>query len=512
VEPVPEADAAAARFQRFAGTEGARANLKQRSVRGALFVAAGGATDFVVRFGAIAVLARLLRPEDFGLIAMVTAVTSIVEGFRDLGLATATVQRPDITHRQVSNLFWVNAAAGAGFAACFCVSAPVIARFFHEPRLVAIAIVLSLAFVWGGLSAQHEALMSRQLKQGELSFIRLASTVTSTVAAVVLAARGYGYWALVWREVIRTALVSLGIWARCPWVPGWPRRGVATGALIRFGTELSATHLLTSLIASIDRLLIGRFFGAVPVGLYRQAQQLLMVPVDQLNAPITAMAQPALSALQDDPERYRRYYDRIAFLVALATVPLGVLVAVYAREIALVVLGAGWGQATAFIRIFGVAAAIRPAVATSAVVLITCGHSARYLRAAIAHSLLLAVLMCAGLAWGPEGVAVAHVSATVIALWPKLWYSFLETPISVRLFARSVRVPVAAGTATLAGMMALRHLLPPGRDLPALLVGATVGPALYLAACLLQGEGRARLAVLGGDLRGALQRRVAATG
>lgn len=354
--------------------------------------------------------------------------------------------------------------------------------------------------------------MSRQLKQGELSFIRLASTLTSTVAAVVLASRGFGYWALVWREVIRTALVSLGIWARCPWVPGWPRRGVATGALLRFGTELSATHLLTSLIASIDRLLIGRFFGAVPVGLYRQAQQLLMVPVDQLNAPITAMAQPALSALQDDPERYRRYYDRITFLVALATMPLGVLVAVYAREIALVVLGAGWSQASTFIRIFGVAAAIRPAVATSAVVLITCGHSARYLRAAIAHSLLLAVLMCAGLAWGPEGVAVAHVSATVIALWPKLWYSFLETPVSVRLFARSVRVPVAAGLATLAGMLALRHLLPPGRDLPALLVGATVGPALYLAACLLQGEGRARLAGLGGDLRSALQRRVAPAG
>lgn len=502
-------DPAAVRFERLAGTGAARAELKQRSVRGALFVAVGGATDFVVRFGAIAVLARLLHPEDFGLIAMVTAVTSVVEGFRDLGLATATVQRPAITHRQVSNLFWVNAAAGAAFALAFCALSPVIASFFHEPRLVAVAVVLSLAFVWGGLSAQHEALMSRQLKQGELSFIRLAATVTSTAAAVLLARRGFGYWALVWREVIRTGLVSLGIWARCPWIPGWPRRGVETGSLIRFGTELSATHLLTSLIASADRLLIGRFFGAVPVGFYRQAQQLLMVPVDQLNAPITAMAQPALAALQGDPERYRRYYDRVTFLVALATVPLGVIVAVFAREIAHVVLGEAWGQATGFIRIFGVAAAIRPAVATSAVVLITCGHSARYLRAAIAHSLLLAVLMCAGLSWGPEGVGVAHVSATVIALWPKLWYSFLDTPVSVGLFVRSVRVPVVAGAAAVAATLALnRELVLP--DASALVAGAVLGSAVYLAVCLLQGEGRRRIRALAEDLRAALRRRTAA--
>jgi PST family polysaccharide transporter len=285
---------------------------------------------------------------------------------------------------------------------------------------------------------------------------------------------------------------------------------VETGSLIRFGTELSATHLLTALIASVDRLLIGRFFGAVPVGLYRQAQQLLMVPVDQLNAPITAMAQPALAALQDDPERYRRYYDRVTFLVALATVPLGVVVAVYAREIAHVVLGEAWGPAAGFIRIFGVAAAIRPAVATSAVVLITCGHSARYLRAAIAHSLLLAALMAAGLAWGAEGVAVAHVSATVIALWPKLWYSFLDTPVSVGLFVRSVRVPVVAGLATGAAVLALRRglALP---DAQALAAGVGLGSAVYVAASLAQGEGRRRIGALALDLRAALRRRSSAS-
>src|SRR5690606_18080967 len=117
-------------FSQFAQTDGLRANLKRRSIRGAIFMASGSGFDVVIRLGAIAVLARLLGPEDFGLLAIVTAITGVLDGFKDLGLSTATVQRPEITHRQVSNLFWVNVLVGCGLALGFCVSAPLIAEFF----------------------------------------------------------------------------------------------------------------------------------------------------------------------------------------------------------------------------------------------------------------------------------------------------------------------------------------------------------------------------------------------
>jgi O-antigen/teichoic acid export membrane protein len=503
-------------FARFAGTDAVLANLKRKSVRGAAFVALGGAGDFVLRLGAIAILARLLSPEDFGLVAMVTAVTAVLDGFRDLGLGMATVQHQEITQRQATHLFWVNAVGGMAFALVLCVFSPLIAGFYRDDRLVALTIAMSLTFVWGGLSVQHEALMSRQLKQSQLATIRLAASALSIVVGVALALRGWGYWALVWREVVRSALVVGGVWLGCPWLPGRPGRGAEAGALIRFGRDLTFANLLVALITNIDRLLIGRYFGPSAVGLYRQAQQLLMAPIDQLNAPLIAVAQPALSALQREPDRYRRYYEKIASLVALATVPVGLFVAVYATEVTALVLGPAWSEAAALIRIFGVAAAIRPAVGTSAIVLMTCGQSARYLWIAVAHSVVLVSALVVGIRWGAEGAAFAHVATTVVLLVPKLYYSFLRTPVRSAVFLRAVRNPAIAGAVMAACLIALRAAIPTTGVLTSLLVGSTVGSILYPAVWLLLPGGReqARALVLdvNGALRGGPARRLAKSG
>jgi PST family polysaccharide transporter len=497
------------RFTRYTETEGVRKHLKQKSVRAAVFMASGGGFDFAIRLASIAILGRLLVPEDFGVVAMVTALTAIVEGVKDLGLGTSTVQRRDITHRQITNLFWINSAGGVVFTLMFCLAAPWVGRFYGDDRLVGATVVLSLMFIWYGVSAQHEALMSRQLKQGELSAIRLIATFVSIVVAVMLAVGGWGYWALAWREVVRSAVVAIGVWVRCPWLPGLPTRAVETRSFLRFGRDLSATNLLTAVISSVDRLLVGRFFGADAVGMYRQAQQLLIAPIEQLNAPIMAVAQPSLSALQREPERYARYYEKVVFLVTMATLPLGLFCAVYAREIALLVLGPAWGGAAVFIMIFGLTTAIRPAVATSATVLITCGRSRRYLVINIVHSVLLAAFFAFGVKWGAEGVAVAHVAVTVVLLIPKLYYSFEGSPVSLGLFYRAVRTPLITGMVMVGGLILVRRLLPmPGTVLP-LLIGSIAAAILCAAGQMIQPSGRRQIAALVKDVSFSLRRRVA---
>ena len=429
------------------------ANLDPQCV----FVASGTALDLVLRIVAIAVLARLLVPEYFGLVAMVTALTAIVDGFRDLGLAAATVQRQQISARQISNLFWINLLAGGLFAAAFCAMAPVVAAYYRDPRLLGITLAMSTTFLLSGLSVQHEALMSRQLRQGELAFVRLFANLASVLLAIVLAIIGLEYWALVAREVARSALIAIAVWIRCPWIPNAPTRGAGTRTMLRYGADLSFTHVLTAVIANCDRILIGRYFGPVPLGLYRQAQQLLLVPIDSLNQPIVGVSQPTLSRLQDNPDRYRRYYERILFLVALLTVPLGLFVAIYAEPLTLLLLGPNWSDAAIFLRIFGFVAAIRPAIATSAMVLITCGKSRAYLVTAVVHSLVLLVLMLIGVRWGAEGIAGAHVAATIILMYPKLLYSFIDTPVSVGVFLGAVRTPVVAAVGMTLCLLALRN-------------------------------------------------------
>jgi len=139
-------------FDRFSRTDDVRTNLKRKSVRGAVFMASGNGADILVRFVSIVILARLLMPEEFGLVAMVMALTSILDGFRDFGLSAATVQRPDITHQQVTNLFWVNVMVGAVLALIVVSAAPLIADFYQENRLVEISVALSSVFVWNGLT------------------------------------------------------------------------------------------------------------------------------------------------------------------------------------------------------------------------------------------------------------------------------------------------------------------------------------------------------------------------
>ena len=200
-------------------------------------MASGGGLELFIKLVSIPVLARLLSPADFGLVAMVTAFTASLDAVRDAGLGTATVQRKELTVPQVSNLFWLNTAIGIFFAVLVSASSSAVAAFYHEHRLTGITMGLSLTYLMSGASVQHEALMNRQMRQGELAFIRLFASVSSIAVAIVLALIGWEYWALVWREVSRSAFVAAGVWVRCRWLPGLPSRGQGTRSLLRFGGE-----------------------------------------------------------------------------------------------------------------------------------------------------------------------------------------------------------------------------------------------------------------------------------
>ena len=169
----------AERFAKFADTGAVRRNLKQKSVRGVLFMVAGGSADIGIRLVSTFLLARLLSPNDFGLVAMVISVTGIAEQFSELGLSTATIQCRELSHHQVTNLFWINVGTGCLFSLAICGLAPGIGNFYGDPSLVPMTLVISTTFVWGGLTVQHQALLSRQMKQAYLVVIRVSASCLS---------------------------------------------------------------------------------------------------------------------------------------------------------------------------------------------------------------------------------------------------------------------------------------------------------------------------------------------
>jgi PST family polysaccharide transporter len=481
------------RFAKLLELPAAEESFRDTSVRGGAYAFFGEAVDFVLRLGSVIVLARLLVPEHFGLISMVTAVTTIGERFKDLGLMSATIQSPALDHRQSSTLFWVNLVVGGAILGAFVCLAYPLAWFYGDPRLTAITLALASTFLWSGAANQHFALLRRALRYREIALIQLGASALSIALAVLLALEGFGYWALVAREITRSAALAAGAWICFPWLPGLPARGTGVRRMLRFGIDITAVNVLHLLSQSFDQMLIGKVFGPHPLGLYRQGFQLALTPMNQVSYPIRVVAESALSRLQDDSVRYRSYYCGILKTVSLATIPVGLFLAVYSEEIIAVALGSKWQEASAVFRILAIAACLRPAAETAGAVMVSRGLSRRFLWLGVLSAATLVGFFIAGLRFGPEGVASAHIWALWLLLVPKLYWSFKQTPVQVRDFFSSITSSAVAGLVMTTALV----LLKAGRFFSAassiLVAGAVVAPVVFIATFLVVPGGKADL-------------------
>ena len=228
----------------FFDTEYLRADLKGRSIRGGAATISAQGVKFLLHTGSIVILARLLTPGDFGLIAMVATVTNFVRMFKDMGLSTATVQRAEINHAQISTLFWVNTAIGVTLAVLTAALAPAIAWFYGEPRLTVVTIVLAGTFIFSGLTIQHQALLRRHMCFVKLGVIEVAGLLVGVATAIVAAWRGAGYWSLIFMQLSVTGTIAVGVWAASGWRPGWPRRRAGSRSMLAFGRNITGFHII----------------------------------------------------------------------------------------------------------------------------------------------------------------------------------------------------------------------------------------------------------------------------
>src|SRR5215471_2302825 len=307
--------------QEFFRTDHLKVNLGGRTARGGVVAIVSQGLKFIVTIGATSVMARLLTPADYGLIGMVAFVTGFVAMYKDLGLSTATVQKSEISFEQTSTLFWINVLLSLGITLFTAAIAPLVAWFYGEPRLALITVVTASGFFISGLAVQHEALLRRQMRYFALASISLTSVAVGYVVGIVLAWKGFSYWALVLSQLAVAAAGTLLTVSLCRWMPGLPQRNTGVRSMIRFGSNLTGFTTINYFSRNLDNLLIGRVWGAQQLGLYSRAYQLMGLPIDQINEPITSVAVPALSRLTDSPESYRRAYLRMLEKIAMLTIP-----------------------------------------------------------------------------------------------------------------------------------------------------------------------------------------------
>jgi len=407
-------------------------DLKARAIRGGFAKVCAQGANFVLRIGSLMVLARLLDPKDFGLVGMVTAVTGVLSLFKDFGLSTASVQRSSVTEEQVSTLFWINLLVGVALCSLTILAAPFIVRFYHEPALFWVTIVLALGFLFNAAGVQHGAILQRDMRFTTLSLIDIVSLILSTSIGIGMAIRGYGYWALVGMTLCGPLVSTIYVILVTRWVPGKPRRGVGIGSLMRFGGTITLNGLVVYFAYNLEKVLLGRFWGASVVGIYGRAYQLSNIPTENLNSSIGGVAFSALSRVQHDPVRLRSYFLKCYSLVLALSVPLTILGALFAVDAISVLLGPKWREAAPIFRL------LTPTILTFAMInpfawlLFSMGKVRRSLHIALVITPLVIAGYLIGLPYGPKGVALGYSVAMGLWILPHILWCVHGTSISVR--------------------------------------------------------------------------------
>jgi O-antigen/teichoic acid export membrane protein len=432
------------------GDPGAQ-TIGRRTAHGAVVTTIAQTGGFALRMASMVVLARLVAPRDFGLVGMVTAFTGFLGLLRDGGLSMAAVQRSTITHDQTSTLFWINLAVGGILAALCGLSAPVLVRFYGEPRLFGIAIVIGLGFIFNGAAIQHRALLQRAMRFQALAAIDTVSLVVSIGLAIGAAAAGAGYWAIVVMTIGLPAAGGVGAWMAARWIPGPPRRGTGVRSMIWYGGAITLNNIIVYVAYNTDKVLLGRFWGAEALGIYGRAYQLINIPTENLNASVGLVAFPALSRMQHDPARLRDYFLKGHGLFLCLVMPIAAGCFLFADDIVRVFLGPKWSEAGVIFRLLSPTIVAFALVNPLAWIIFAAGHTVRALKIS---SLVVTVAIVGyglGLRAGPQGVALGFSLAMTLLVVPISMWAVRDTAISVWDIGRGVMYPLlsiaAASTA-----------------------------------------------------------------
>lgn len=484
-------------------------DLARTAAHGAWVTLLAQFSRFGLRFGSMMVLARLLTPDEFGLVAMATSIIGVAEIIRDFGLSSAAIQASELNHSERTNLFWVNLLIGAvcGVAAAGC--SGLIADIYGQPVVATIVLSLSWLLLVSGANTQFRAELSRELRFRALAMTDVLAQVFSVGAAIVAAALGAGYWSIVLQQIVLVVVTFVSSFVMCKWRPGWYRRDVAITRFLRFGGGVVGTQAIGYTVNNVDNVAIGAVWGAVPLGVYGRAYQLLLVPLEQINAPMTNVVLPVLSRVRHDKKTFVSYLLR-AQLVNCYVLGTGfALAAGLASPLVALIFGPQWSAVTPIFAVLAIGGIFRGFTQVMYWIFLASDRTGAQFRLYLYTRPVMVGLILAGLPWGPVGVAVGHSTAFMLYWLVSLWRAGKVAEIDISpLFRQAVRsltvISAPVGILAFLGSRCVHNLAIGG------VVGAAFGLAYVTIVCSISSTQRQEVAMIGRTLRSAAGRKAAA--
>jgi O-antigen/teichoic acid export membrane protein len=361
------------------------------------------------------ILARLLLPSDYGVLALVIVFIEIASVFVQSGLGTSLIQKKVIDSIDLSSVFYLSLGIAGFVYMLLYFSAPFIASFYEKPMLTNILRVLSLTLFPGAFNAIQNAIVSRTMQFKRLFYSSIGSGIISGIVGIVFAYLGYGVWALVFQQLVNQLCITLILWFTVKWRPTLEFSTERVSVLFSFGWKLLLSSLLETAYRNLRSLIIGKLYTSSILGFYNRGQHFPKLVATSINGPIQSVLLPALSAEQDYKDRVKSMMRRSIVTSSFIVFPMMIGLAAVSEPLIILLLTEKWLPAVPFMKLFCITYALWPIHTANLQAINAMGRSDIYLKLEILKKILGLAILAISLIWGIYGLAIGEVIASIIS-------------------------------------------------------------------------------------------------
>ena len=458
-----------------------RRGLGRRAVNGVFWTATSNWGDQISRLVVFIILARLLDPEDFGLVALALVFIGFVDVVADQGLVAALIQRKDIARRHLDTGFWVLVAVGVFLMLMLMALSVPLAAALHENALAPVLVALAVVIPIGSLSDVQRALLSRDLAFRSLALRTLVGIAIGSVIGIGAAVLGFGVWSLVAQRVSSEVAQTVVLWRVVPWRPAFAFGYREARELFGFGKHVVGFKLLNYANSNVDNFLVGAVLGPVSLGLYTLGYRILRLVIQMTSNLIDGVAFPVYARMQDNPDRFRRAYYKSGAFAALLAFPGFTAILVLAPDLVSVLFGPKWSASVPVMQVLALVGILRSVNYLNSSTLTALGKPKwRVVIVGFTTVIFVAALLIS--VWfGIVAVAVATLIVSIIVTPLPYVAVHRLVPFSILRYLRGIAPAVVASIALGLTMLGVRHLMADRSDLVTLLVAGASGFVAYAA-------------------------------
>ncbi len=459
--------------------------LKYRVISGTIWNSISSGFSFFLNIGTIAVLARLLKPEEFGLFAMINVVINILDSFSDMGASGAVISYRDVTSKELSSLFYFNIFVGVGLSALMVIASPLIVFYFKEPRIYMYLWILALNFTLTSPATLFNVLLKKEMKFKILSRIMIIGNIVYSVSAVLYALLFGGIMALVVGTVLQGLVFSamnihygLKLWK--------PEKIKIKYAYIKrflsFGLYQMGERIINRFNWNIDYLLVGRFLGAEALGFYSVAYNLMLKPISKINPIITSVAFPAFSEIQDDNTQLKKYFLKMIRYICYIMAPIYLLFFVLSEQLILFFYGDKWLLAVPVFAIFSFLGFMYSLGNPVGSLILAKGRADLGFWMNVAQTIFLFVANYIGVRWGITGVAFSTLFVTFVLFFPMgFWLRHYLARIGVGEYLNQIKKSILFASIAMGSVFLLEKHVISANVFAELAIFSVIFMIIYLA-------------------------------